>query len=84
MMHTLRQGNYGADHLAELGRMQQEEDIIILHHPPHSMHQLLFADMAHVAYSRYAKLYDILVYIAQKKKKKRKMQSCTYTFINIK
>ncbi|MCE3051577.1 hypothetical protein HAX54_050253, partial [Datura stramonium] len=49
IMHTLRQGNICAYHLAKMGRMQQE-DLIILHPPPHSMYQLLLADMAHVAY----------------------------------
>ncbi|KAH0719717.1 hypothetical protein KY290_004632 [Solanum tuberosum] len=55
IMHTLRQGNNCADHLAKLGRMQQDEDLVILHRPPHSMHQLILADMAHVAYPRYPK-----------------------------
>ncbi|KAH0719726.1 hypothetical protein KY290_006458 [Solanum tuberosum] len=55
MMHTLREGNSCADHLAKLGRMQLDEDLVILHRPPHSMHQLLLADMAHVAYPRYRK-----------------------------
>ncbi|KAL3355755.1 hypothetical protein AABB24_016765 [Solanum stoloniferum] len=55
IMHTLRQGNNCADHLAKLGRMQQGEDLVILHRPPHSMHQLILADMAHVAYPRYPK-----------------------------
>ncbi|KAK6777056.1 hypothetical protein RDI58_023773 [Solanum bulbocastanum] len=55
MMHTLREGNNCVDHLAKLGRMQLDEDLVILHHPPHSMHQLLLADMAHVAYPRYRK-----------------------------
>ncbi|KAH0721920.1 hypothetical protein KY289_004964 [Solanum tuberosum] len=55
MMHTLREGNSCADHLAKLGRMQLDEELVILHHPPHSMHQLLLADMAHVAYPRYRK-----------------------------
>ncbi|WMV49604.1 hypothetical protein MTR67_042989, partial [Solanum verrucosum] len=40
MMHTLREGNRCADHLAKLGRMQLDEDLVILHRPPHSMHQL--------------------------------------------
>ncbi|KAK4723808.1 hypothetical protein R3W88_026587 [Solanum pinnatisectum] len=55
MMHTLREGNSCMDHLAKLGRMQLDEDLVILHRPPHSMHQLLLADMAHVAYPRYRK-----------------------------
>ncbi|KAK4723405.1 hypothetical protein R3W88_026184 [Solanum pinnatisectum] len=55
MMHTLREGNRCADHLAKLGRMQLNEDLVILHRPPHSIHQLLLADMAHVAYHRYRK-----------------------------
>ncbi|KAH0721913.1 hypothetical protein KY289_004957 [Solanum tuberosum] len=55
IMHTLRQGNNCADHLAKLGRMQQDEDLVILHRPPHSMHQLILADMAHIAYPRYPK-----------------------------
>ncbi|KAG5579913.1 hypothetical protein H5410_050540 [Solanum commersonii] len=40
MMHTLREGNRCADHLAKLGRMQLDEDLVILNRPPHSMHQL--------------------------------------------
>ncbi|KAH0719725.1 hypothetical protein KY290_004640 [Solanum tuberosum] len=55
MIHTLREGNNCADHLAKLGRIQLDEDLVILHPLPHSMHQLLLADMAHVAYPRYRK-----------------------------
>ncbi|KAH0696380.1 hypothetical protein KY290_013741 [Solanum tuberosum] len=55
MMHTLREGNSCADHLAKLGRMQLDEDLVTLYRPPHSMRQLLFADMTHVAYPRYRK-----------------------------
>ncbi|OIT27716.1 putative ribonuclease h protein [Nicotiana attenuata] len=54
LIHTLRQGNTCADHLAKLGRTQNE-NLVILHRPPHSMQQLLLADMAHVAYPRYPK-----------------------------
>ncbi|OIT01967.1 putative ribonuclease h protein [Nicotiana attenuata] len=54
LIHTLRQGNNCADHLAKLGRTQKE-DLVILHRPPHSMQLLLLADMAHVAYARYPK-----------------------------
>ncbi|CAN4097147.1 unnamed protein product [Withania somnifera] len=55
IMHTLRQANNCADHLAKLGRMQQDEDMVILHRPSHFLHQLLIADMAHVSYPRYPK-----------------------------
>ncbi|KAK6777505.1 hypothetical protein RDI58_024222 [Solanum bulbocastanum] len=36
MMHTLREGNSCAYDLAKLGRMQLDEDLVILHRPPHS------------------------------------------------
>ncbi|TMW85923.1 hypothetical protein EJD97_022259 [Solanum chilense] len=55
VMHTLREGNSCANHLAKLGRMQLDEDLVILHRPPHSMHQLLLANMTHVAYLTYQK-----------------------------
>ncbi|KAH0722572.1 hypothetical protein KY290_005224 [Solanum tuberosum] len=55
MMHTLRQGNCFAGHLAKLGRMQLDEDLLILLRPPLSMHQLILTDMAHIAYPRYQK-----------------------------
>ncbi|KAH0712074.1 hypothetical protein KY289_008033 [Solanum tuberosum] len=54
LIHTLRQGNNCADHLATLRRIQQEE-MVIIHHPPHSVQLLLCADMDHVAYPRYPK-----------------------------
>ncbi|OIT02693.1 putative ribonuclease h protein [Nicotiana attenuata] len=56
LVHTLREGNNCADHLSKLGRKQNQE-LVILHHPPLSMHQLLLADMTHVAYARYPVMY---------------------------
>ncbi|WMV14635.1 hypothetical protein MTR67_008020 [Solanum verrucosum] len=55
MVHTLREGNSCADHLAKLGRMQLDEDLVILYRLSHAKRQLLFADMTHVAYPRYRK-----------------------------
>lgn len=54
LIHTLRQGNNCADHIAKIGRMQNQE-FVILHSPPPSLHQLLLADMSHLAFARYPK-----------------------------
>ncbi|XP_009795398.1 uncharacterized protein LOC142172713 [Nicotiana tabacum] len=51
LIHTLRQGNNCVYYLSKLGRKQNQE-LVILHHPPLSMHQLLWPDMAHIAYAR--------------------------------
>ncbi|WMV50447.1 hypothetical protein MTR67_043832 [Solanum verrucosum] len=55
MMHTLRQGNCFAGHLAKFGRMQLDEDLLILLRPPLSLDQLILMDLAHIAYPRYQK-----------------------------
>ncbi|KAK4342185.1 hypothetical protein RND71_038001 [Anisodus tanguticus] len=49
-----REGNDCADHLAKLGR-KQNHNLVIVHRPPTSIHHLLLADMAHVAYARHPK-----------------------------
>lgn len=50
-MHTLRERNQCADHLAKLGAMTDEPLLVIQQHPP-AMGPLLLADASGVSFTR--------------------------------